>query len=282
MLDDTNITDCKPASSIRGALILVLPLCALAALVSYFAGLGIRREWLARMGEAPPWRVEFIVSAALHLSWIFCIASRRGSFAAVLCWFASLYACNSGMAGRENSGGSVILPFIVECVPLLLARSLSCPPPLSETLARWRRARTEISIQLRMGEGLISWFPPALRQFFIGSPKTQNGSSYRRFIAELADAEHCLRLRLGHLTLPEHLRQSILTSAAALVSQAEKSAAALAIELEREALEAVAACRDQCEELRELQPQEKAALAKQCEDLFLELVQSAQPLARAV
>jgi hypothetical protein len=97
-------------------------------------------------------------------------------------------------------------------------------------------------------------------------------------MAELADDEHKLHVRLNSIALPEHLRQSILTSAITLVNQADKSAAILANDLERHALSEAAICRDQCEELHDIQPQERAALARQCETLLLDLVHSAQPL----
>jgi hypothetical protein len=250
----------------------------MAMLASYVAGLGLRREWISQTGELPPWNVEQVLSAALHMAWICCAVSRRGAPVTVICWAASLYACYSGLCSLNKAEHSLAYALMLETIPLLLARALFPSPPLAERLARWRRARADISVQLRMSEGLFPWLPVSVVRFFKGPTESPAGTSYRRFLAELADAEIKLRIRLGGLGLPEHLRQTILSSASALVGQAEKSAAGLAIDLERQALNAAAACRDQCEELKDLQPQEKDALAKQCEALFLELVHPARPL----
>jgi len=195
-----------------------------------------------------------------------------------VCWAMSLYACDEGLASFGKAEPSSSVAFFIEMVPLLISWALSHPVSIAERLARWRRARSEISVQLLMGDGLFHWIPGCVRQFFSGSRAMSGGSSFRRLVAELADAEHTLRMRLGGLVIPERLRQSILTSASTLVSQAERSAAALSIELEQEALNAAAACRDQCEDLENLRPQEKVVLAKQCETLFLELVHPRQPM----
>jgi hypothetical protein len=257
---------------------LVIPLVILGGLAAYVGGLGIEHAWMLGASNAPVPYLSNVISAALHASWIFAAARRRAPLLIAAGWFLSRYFCQEGLTTLGQGSGSFACSTLAEVIPLLLALALTPRSTWGEKLARWRRARSEISIQLRMGEGLMSWFPPAVRQFLFGSAVTAAGSSYRRYLAEMADAEHVLRVRLSSLTIPEHLRQSILTSAGALVGQAEKSAAALAIHLEREALNAAAACRDQCEELEDLQPQERAVLAKQCEALFLELVHPGQSM----
>jgi hypothetical protein len=258
--------------------LLIIPLLTMAVLASYIAALGLHREWAVGTGQPPLWRLEQVVSAALHLSWICCAAYRRGALVTAICWAASVFACECGLSGMFQAEHSMGLAIVIEGIPLLLAKALRPSPALADRLAGWRRAQSNISVQLRMSEGFLSWLPGSLIRFFKGSADTPVGSSYRRFLAEMADAEHKLHVRLNSIALPEHLRQSILTSAITLVNQAEKSAAILANDLERHALSAAAICRDQCEELHDLQPQERAALARQCETLFLDLVHSAQPL----
>lgn len=258
--------------------LLIIPLLTIAVLASYIAALGLHREWTARTGEPPLWHLEQVVSAALHLSWICCAAYRRGALVTAICWAVSVLACDSGLSAMLEVGHSVSLAIVMEGIPLLLARAILPAPALADRLARWRRMQADISIQLRMSEGYLSWIPASLVRFFKGSAETPIGSSYRRFVAELADAEHKLHIRLNSIALPENLRQSILTSAIALVNQADKSAAILANDLEMHALSAAAICRDQCEELHDIQPHERAALARQCETLLLDLVHSAQPL----
>lgn len=257
---------------------LVVPLFVLTALASYVAGLGFRQCWTDRAGEPPVLYLEQVISGALHLGWVLCVAYRGGTFVTAVCWTSSLVACDEGLGSISGTAPSSLLALTIEGIPLLLAMSLTPSSSVAERLARWRRARSEISVQLRMGEGLVHWLPAAFRQFLKGTADMPAGSSYRRFLAEMADAEHTLRIRLNCLAIPEQLRQSILTTANSLVGQAEKSAAILAMEFERQALNAAAVCRDQCEDLENMQPDEKAALAKQCEDLFLELVHPRQPM----
>jgi hypothetical protein len=53
---------------------------------------------------------------------------------------------------------------------------------------------------------------------------------------------------------------------------AETSAARFTIDLEKKALSAAAACREQCGELEELSSQKRQQLADQCESLLFELI----------
>ena len=145
------------------------------------------------------------------------------------------------------------------------------PESWADRLARWRRARADIVTQLRMGQGILPWWRLCFRQFATGAADTPIGSDYRRFAAALADAEHRLRVRLSHATMPEQLRQSILENVTAIVASAETAAAQRAIEIEQQALTATAACREQCERMENLSASERQALAGQCEQVFLEL-----------
>jgi hypothetical protein len=186
-----------------------------------------------------------------------------------------------GIESLKNGEHAFFPALIIEIIPLLLAKSFADPISLPERLARWRRKRADISIQLMMGEGISRWFPSCLRQFLTGTPATAGGSSFRRVLAEIADAEHSLKIRMAGLAIPEQLRQTILTSASAIRAQAEKSAANLSIELERQALNAAAICRDHCEEIPGLRPQEKDTLSRQCEELLLGLIRPGMQYAEA-
>jgi hypothetical protein len=146
------------------------------------------------------------------------------------------------------------MAFCLELLPLLLALSLCDRSPWSERLALWRRSRSEIAVQLRMGDGLLPWMRRCGRQMLIGAPDTPAGVNYRRLLAELADAEHRMRVRLGHLVMPEQLRQSILSCAASLVGLAEASSARLAVELEQQTLTGIAAWRAVCRKDRRSRP----------------------------
>jgi hypothetical protein len=252
--------------------VLVIPLVVLGGGAAFLAGIGIAQTWMPQDVGLPFICLPFMISAALHASWIFPAARRRSPYLVILAWLLSFHYCYHGLMVLANGANPFAGALVAETIILLLAQALTPGSTWGERLARWRRARSEISIQLRMGDGILSWFPPSLRRFLLGSSEIPSGTSYGRFVAELRDAEHSLRIRLSRLAIPEHLRQSILSSASDLLGQAEKSAAGQAIEMERHALVAAAACRDECENLEGLQPQEKSVLGRQCEDLFLDLV----------
>jgi hypothetical protein len=74
------------------------------------------------------------------------------------------------------------------------------------------------------------------------------------------------------VALPEQLRQAVLTSATTLLSQAETAAMRLSIDLEQQALGAGASCRDLCDNMPNLTPDRREALATECEAIFLDLI----------
>jgi len=162
---DSDITTCathlETHDRKRGARMtfLIIPVLTTAMLASYIAALGLQREWSMRTGEPPVWHLEQVVSAALHLSWICCAAYRRGALVTAICWAVSVLACDNGLLGMLEAGHSMSLAIVMEGIPLLLARALLPSPALAVRLARWRRAQADISIQLRMSEGYLSWLP---------------------------------------------------------------------------------------------------------------------------
>lgn len=244
--------------------ILILPLLVLAVLASYVGGLG-----LARWHTPSP--VEYLIAAAVHAAWIL-PATRRSSLALTTAgWVTALWLEQRGIETFYLAESDFLLALLIESVCLLLAHSVAPPETWADRLARWRRSRADIATQLRMGQGVVPWWRFSLRQFTGGAADTPVGSDYQRFAAALADSEHRLRIRINRATMPEQLRQSILESAAAIGGSAETSAAQRAIEVERQALAAAAACRDQCERLENLSPAERKALSSQCEQAFLEL-----------
>jgi hypothetical protein len=253
-------------------LVLVIPLVILGGFNAFLAGIGISQAWMPQYLSLPFLCLPHLFSAALNASWIFPAARHRAPYLVFLAWLLSCHYCHQGLKSLSEDPNSMAGALFLETITLLLAQAVIPSPTWSERLTRWRRARAEISVQLHMGEGVLYWFPPALRRFLLGSSEMPSGTNYGKFVAQLRDAEHSLRIRLSKLAMPEHLRQSILSSAGNLLGQAEKSAACLAIELEKNALAAAAACRDECEDLDGLQPQEKSALGRQCEDLFLDLI----------
>jgi hypothetical protein len=246
---------------------LVLPLLVLGPLAAYLGGLGLAAEW------RPVFPLEYVIAGALHACWVLPVA-RRHWLLVPLCWPCSVYFCCQGIRRLDAGAPAFGAALLLEGICLLLALSLTTVEPWAERLARWRRARADILTQLRMGAGLLPWARQCARQLLTGAPDTPLGADYQRFAAALADAEHRLRVRLTHIALPEQLRQAILTSASAMMARAEASAAQRAIELEQQALAAAAACREQCERLEHLTPDQRRQLAGQCEALLLELARA--------
>lgn len=238
--------------------ILILPLLVLEAFAAYVAGLGFAASW------HPVFPLEYTIAGALHAAWTLPAARRSGSFLLIAaCWIVSLWLA--------SAGSSFETAILLEGICLLLALSIAPVESWPQHLAHWRRTRTEILIQLRMGQGVVPWFRTCLRQLAVGAADTPLGSDYQRFAAALADAEHRLRVRLNRAAVPEQLRQSILGNVSAIVARAETAAAQRAIEMEQQALAAAAACREQCERMEGLPAPERKALASQCEQIFLEL-----------
>jgi hypothetical protein len=243
---------------------LALPLLVLSALAAYLAGLGVGAEWRT------PFPLEHVIAGVLHACWVL-PAARRHGLLVPLCWPCSVYFCCEGIRRLDAGASALWVALLLEAICLLLAVSLGPAEPWAERLARWRRARADILTQLRMGSGLLPWVRQCTRQLLGGVPDTPLGADYQRFAAALADAEHRLRVRLSRTVMPEQLRQAILTSASAMMARAEASAAQRAIDLEQQALAAAAACREQCERLEHLTPDQRGQLAGQCESLLLEL-----------
>jgi hypothetical protein len=273
----------SPGKKLRGGLVfssedmraLLFPLLAVGSLASYVAGLGVQAHSNGQALAVPPALLSQVVSAALHTAWMVSTGNRRTPAVAAACWLVSLWLCWQGALAVSPASPAFVGALLLEGIPLILALALSPRSTWAERLARWRRARADISAQLQMGQGVLPWARESVVRFVAGAPDRPAGADYSRFLAEMADAEHRLRIRLSRLALPEQLRQSILASAAVLLGRAETSAAHLAIELEQQALSAAAAYRDQCEQLPELTPKQRQHLAHQCESLFVELIRPA-------
>jgi hypothetical protein len=264
---------------------LIVPLLIVGSVAAFLGGLGIENAWLAVIGSYPSFPFQYLISAALHAAWIIPAARRTAAGLVLTGWLASLHFCHAGLALTGSGGQAFAYSLLAESITLLLALALSPTTSWGERLARWRRARAEISMQLRMGEGLVSWLMPSVQQLLIGTAAMPSGCDYRRFSAELADAEHRLKTRLRGIILPEQVRQSILACANDLVGRAEANAARTGFELERMALAAAASCREQIEGMSSITAEQRKALADQCESLFFELIAPArqvfQPAAKA-
>jgi len=259
---------------------MMLPLVVFGALAAYVAGLGAAAWWASLGGAAAP-APAFLASGALHLAWIHCAASRRAPLLAWAGFLVSLSLCRLGLASLAGGNASWARPAILEGLVLLIALSVRSPLSLAERLGRWRRARADIALQLRMGDGLLPWARECGRRFLAGRADLPLSQTFRRLAAELAEIDRRLGLAVSNLAAPEQLRQFVQAGASELLAEAEQAGAALAVELERRALALAAACREQCESLPGLSDEERARAARQCEAFVLNLLPLAGSISRS-
>jgi hypothetical protein len=250
---------------------LLFPLLVLAGLASYMTAAGFDAVWFEHAARTPPPLVTLLVAGALHAAWILCAAERRAAGLVAISWPMSIHFSRLGLRAEGFGASALLYALVAETILLALAASLAPPLPWAERLARWRRARADIAVQLRMAEGVVPWLRDAIARFVRGVPELPAGSGFRRLVADLTDADCRLHVSVARLGAPEHLRQSVITSGTRLLSNAERAASRLSLDLEQQALAAVAACRDECEQLPGLAQPERQALAKQCEMVLLDL-----------
>jgi len=251
---------------------LLIPLAILSVPPTYLAGLGAAACWAAHRGMPSVGLPAEFFSAALHLGWIAAASRHQATTVLLACFPFSVWLCRQGWALAQGEGAGWWAALCLESIPLALAWSFTPAPSWADRLARWRRARAAVSAQLHMGPGLVPWLRDTVRQLFCGAPDRAIGTAHQRFLAELAEAECRLRVRLADLALPEQLRQSVISRAGELRAQAELASARLHFELQQQALAAAATCREQCEAMDELAPAVREHLARECELLFANLI----------
>lgn len=250
----------------------MIPLLVLAGLAVWVAGVGGAAWWASLRGSVPPLAAACAAAGALHLAWISAAVARHAPLLVWPAWLTSFWLCRRGFLAFQPGESRWLSPATLEGLVLLVALALRTPEPLAARLARWRRARDEIALQLRMGDGLVPWARDAARRLLRGRAELPVCGSFRRLVGELADVEQRLAWKVSSLAAPEQLRQFVQSGASQLLAQAEEARAALAIELERRTLALAAACREQCDLLPGLSSEERARAARQCEELLLDLV----------
>ena len=99
------------------------------------------------------------------------------AFALGLGWLPS-YGFVSPLDSLSGAFYSGLLPAIaVETMTLALALSACDGSPWADRFARWRRARQNITTQLRMGEGLAPWLSASTHRFLNGAPDRPTASA---------------------------------------------------------------------------------------------------------
>lgn len=259
---------------VTGPRALLVPCVPLAALAAWLAARGLDQLWLAETGQPADPVAVLVVAMALHAAWILPAASRAHSLLVSLAWLVSLSMCRAGFIASGSSRG-LVPAAVVETLVLALALSGGEHALWADRLARWRRARCDITTQLRMSDGLAPWLIASVRRLLTGTPDRPASAAFDRLAADLADAEHRLKTRITAMALPEDVRQAVLSSAGALASRAELATAHASMVLERQALEEAAACRDRIAQLVEVPEAKREGLARECERLLLDLVQHA-------
>ena len=126
-------------------------------------------------------------------------------------------------------------------------------------------------MELRMGEGLAPWLRASLAQLLHGRAERLAAAAFDRLLAQLADADERIEGRIRAAALPGSVRERLLAGAQAVAAHAETTAARLACEVERRALEEIAACCDALTELPDTTAQDRERIAQGCEALILEL-----------
>lgn len=251
---------------------LILPLVVLGSLAAYVAGVGGAAWWANLSGGAPPLLAACTAAGALHLAWISATVFRR---APLLVWPAlltSIWLCRRGLATFQGGEPGWWPAALLETLALLVALAMRDPEPLAQRLARWRRARDEIALQLRMADGLLPWVRESAGRLFWGRAELPVCRTFRRLAGELADLDDRLGGKVSGLAAPEQLRQLVHSAASQLLARAQEARSALAVELERRTLALAAAFREQCEALPGLTAEERSRASRQCEELLLDLM----------
>ncbi len=249
-----------------------LPLVPLASLAAWLASLGLDRLWLIRAGDAAAPGTTLLVAAALHAAWILPATRRAHPLLVGLAWSVTLFTCRSGLAAAGFRDHAFLCALVVETIILALALTATPADSWADRLARWRRARQNITTELRRADGLVPWVTSNVRRLIGGTADRPVAATFDRLLADLSEAEARLRGPITAQAMPEELRQALLTAAQALVSPAEMATARVAIGLEQKALEEAAACRDLIARLPDLPPIERERLGRASERLLLDLV----------
>lgn len=154
----------------------LVPLAAMGVAGVWFSGLGIvRAGWV---DGHPEW-MGLAAGASLEVSWIGAACSGRAGLLGVFGWALSFWLA---IHGGGVPGG------LAQVIALLQARTLGPAETLAERLARWRRAREAISVQLEMSQGVVPWIGRAARQFWSGRAPGRTVDA-TRMVAEMEDAE---------------------------------------------------------------------------------------------
>jgi hypothetical protein len=248
------------------------PLLLLAALGSYLVALGFDRLWMLHAGESPSRAATLAIAAALHAAWIVPASRRIQPFLVTTTWLVTLSVCSDGLRAIGFADGALSYALVLHTVLLLIALSASERAPWADRLARWRRGRQRIATELRIGEGVAPWLAASLRRILTGRADRPSAAAFDRVIAEVAEAEDRTRLRIAALTLPDTVRQSMLTAAHTIATRAEIAAAELSIVLERQALDEAAACTDAIAQLPDVTAADRERLSRECEAVVLDLV----------
>lgn len=260
----------------------VVPAAALVALGPPAAYLGMHGLASLWPGQTPLlWATLLLpISIGWHAGWLGAVtrSSRQGWI--LPAWLASTEICRRGLIATGFGGQPALWAVVIETTLLGVALQLSPSVPFAERLGRIRRSADDLSAQLRNSPGLLPWLRTSLRLALRG------GTADRAAFAELAvavrDAEARLGAHLSHIVLPEQTRESLLTRARDLASQAELASLETSMVLEHHALAAAAAFRDECRRLDHLPEDERDAITRRGQTFLLECAAVPVSLRRAM
>ncbi len=249
----------------------IASLVLLGAPAAYLGAFGLADLW----PEAPAatWFTVFIpLSVGWHAAWLVAVVTSRRMTWIPPALLACAEICRRGIAATGFTGAAGLWAVLLELTLLAAAVQLSPGVPLIERVARWRRACDDLSAQLRLGPGLLPWLATSFRRALRGASTEK--PVFAAIAASVRDAEARLGVHLSHLVLPEQLRDSLLTRARDLASQAELASIEASLALEHQALSAAVAFRDECRRLDHLTEDQRDAIARSGQTFLLEYAAS--------
>jgi hypothetical protein len=245
------------------------PLLVLAGVGSGLAASGIEAVWTRTAGApvSPP--VVWAVALALHSGYVAPAILRRGALLGSLAWIAAVHFTALGLAASGFTA-PLFRALPLQAAALAAALALRERSTWAERLARWRFARSEIGVQLRMWPGMVPWSVDCVRRLLVGASEAPAHAALQQLADSIEQADSHLHLDVRRMAAPERLRQVLSTAGAALRTDADLAAGRTSNELQQRALAAAAACRDECARLPGLDDHQREALAARCAEVLME------------
>lgn len=251
----------------------IASLMAVATPAVYFGGCGLYSLW--ESGGPAWWAFLLALSCGCHAAWLSALVRGRSLAPFVPALLLSTDVCRRGLATSGFSGSAAVWAVVLETTLAALALQLAPPLRWPDRLAAWRRACEETAAQLRLARGIL----PCVFDSVTRLGRAHRAGATETQFADLAAAIGDMDVRLGRqvapLVMPEHVRQSLLTRAHALATEAELASIEVSMAIEQQALTAAVAFRDECTVLEGLDDSARDALVRGGQAFLLEVAAKA-------